>query len=106
MQFKIFLEALNTLGTNTAGNAPGNALGLAGNPSLLIGGIILILAAVAIFWFLKKIVFHLISGFIGWVIVLFVLKVNLPLVPSLVISLIFGLAGLGAMLLMKFFGLL
>ena len=86
----------------SAGNA---ALSLAGNPLLLIGGIILVIAAFVIFFFLKKIIINSILGIAAWVILTFVFQVELPLIPSLAISVIFGLAGIGAMLVMKFFGM-
>ena len=86
----------------TAGSA---ALSIAGNPLLLVGGIILVIAAFVIFFFLKKIIINSILGIAAWVILTFVFQVELPLIPSLAISVIFGLAGIGAMLVMKFFGL-
>ena len=106
MHSQIFLEGLNTLGTNTINNAPANAVNsLVGNPAVLASGIMLIIAAVLILWFLKKIVVHAIVGLVGWAIALFVLKTQLPLVLSLIVSIIFGLGGLGVLLLLKFLGI-
>ncbi|MDO8538423.1 MAG: hypothetical protein Q7S21_06060 [archaeon] len=99
-----FLEALNTLGTNTL---PGEAVGsLVSNPAALISGIVLIIAAVLIFWFLKNIVVHAVVGIIGWAIAVFVFHIELPFVLSLIVSLIFGLGGLGVLLLLKFLGII
>jgi len=99
---------LDSIGNGAAGAAEsaGNAaLSLVGNPLLLVGGIILVIAAFVIFFFLKKIIINSILGIIAWLILTFVFQVELPLIPSLAISVIFGLAGIGAMLVMKFFGM-
>ena len=99
---------LDGIGNGAAGAAEnmGNAaLGLAGNPIVLIGGIILVIAAFVIFFFLKKIIINSVLGIAAWVLLTYVFHVELPFIPSLAISIIFGLAGIGAMLVMKFFGL-
>lgn len=101
-------EILNGLGETATGAAESvgsTALQLVGNPAILAGGIILIVAAVVIFFFLKKIVINTILGIAGWLVLTYVFHVELPFIPSLAISIIFGLAGIGAMLVMKFFGL-
>jgi small-conductance mechanosensitive channel len=101
-------NVLNGLGegaTGAAGNVGSAALELVGNPAILIGGIILVVAAVVIFFFLKKIIVNSILGIAAWAVLTYVFHVELPLIPSLAISIIFGLAGIGAMLVMKFFGL-
>ncbi len=105
-------EALNGLGeeasqvageaANQAGNA---AMNLVGDPTILILGIVLVIAAIVIFYFLKKIVINSVLGVAAWLILTFVFQIELPFIPSLAISIIFGLAGIGAMLVMKFFGL-
>ncbi|MBW2632412.1 MAG: hypothetical protein JRC90_11785 [Deltaproteobacteria bacterium] len=99
---------LDGIGNGAAGAAEnvGNAaLNLAGNPVILIGGIILVISAVVIFFFLKKIIINSILGIAAWVLLTYVFQVELPFIPSLAISVIFGLAGIGAMLVMKFFGM-
>lgn len=99
---------LNDLGNGAAGvaeSAGSVALSLAGNPIILVGGIILVIAAIVIFFFLKKIIINSILGIAAWVILTYVFQVELPFIPSLAISVIFGLAGIGAMLVMKFFGM-
>ncbi len=78
---------------------------MAMNPSVLIAGIILIIVSIIIFFVLKKMIEHAILGAISWAIAIFVFNIQLPLIPSLVISIVMGPAGLGAMLLMKFMGL-
>tara|TARA_Y100000310_G_scaffold198498_1_gene198529 strand:+ start:117 stop:461 length:345 start_codon:yes stop_codon:yes gene_type:complete len=87
-------------GAEQVGNS---ALQLVGNPTILIGGIILIVLAIVIFYFLKKIIINSVLGVAAWLILTFVFQVDLPFIPSLAISIIFGLAGIGAMLVLKFF---
>ena len=101
------LQASDAVATaGSAGSAIAEkGLQLAGNPTILAAGIVLIIAAVLIFVFLKKIVVNSIAGLIVWAIVSFVFHIELPFIPSLVISIVFGLAGIGALLLAKFMGL-
>lgn len=94
-------EALNAVGETAS-----KAITLVNNPTILLIGIILIVITIAIIFFLKKIIINSILGFITWFIVTQFFHISLPLIPSLVISIIFGMAGIGAMLLLKFFGLL
>ena len=47
-----------------------------------------------------------IFGGIIWAIAVLVLKINLPIIPSLVVSIIIGPAGIGTMLLLNAFGLI
>lgn len=76
------------------------------NPLALAGiGIILIIATIIVLFFMKKIIINTVLGLILWGIVTFIFNANLPFLPSLVIAAIFGPAGIGAMLLLKFFGL-
>jgi len=95
---------LNDLG-NGAGQVGETALQLVGNPAVLIGGLVLVVAAIVIFFFIKKILVNSALGIIAWLLLTFVFQVELPFVPSLAVSIIFGLAGIGAMLVLKFFGL-
>lgn len=101
--------ALEGLGGQTgeiASQAGQAAMQLAGNPAVLIGGIVLVIAAALIFLFLKKIIVNSILGVIAWALLYYAIGVELPLLPSLAVSIIFGLAGIGAMLLLKFFSML
>lgn len=83
------------------GNA---AQALAGNWQILAAGIVFIAAAALIFMFLKKAVINSILGLIAFAILIFVFKINLPFLPTLVVSAVFGLAGIGVILLLKFLG--
>lgn len=101
----------NILGTtesingNIAGNATNAASNILGNPVWLIVGIVLIVVTILLLLFLKKIIVNSILGFILFVAVKFGLGIGLPTIPALVVSIIFGPAGIGVMLLLKFFGL-
>lgn len=74
-------------------------------PLFIIVGIVLIIATVFILFFLKKMIINSILGGVIWAIAVFVFQVQLPFIPSLVISIIIGPAGIGTMLLLKAFGL-
>jgi len=103
----VFLQASDAIANaGSAGSALAEkGLQLVGNPAILAAGIVLIIAAVLVFVFLKKVIVNSIAGLIVWAIVSFVFHVELPFIPSLVISVVFGLAGIGALLLAKFMGL-
>ena len=71
----------------------------------LVGiGLALILATLLILWFLKKFIVNTLLGLGAWGIALFVFHVPLPFYPSLAISLLFGPAGIGVLLMLKAFG--
>jgi hypothetical protein len=76
------------------------------NPTLLIVAAILIIATIVLILHLKKIIENSIIGGILWGISVFIFHADLPLVPSFVVSVIFGPAGIGAMIVLKFFGLI
>ena len=76
------------------------------NPTILLISIILIAVTIFILFFLKKVITNSILGGVTWFIVIYLFKIELPLIPSFVISVIIGPAGIGTMLLLKFFGLL
>lgn len=77
---------------------------IAGNWSWLVIGIVLFIAAAVLIFFLKNIVGNAILGLIGWGILTYFFHVSLPFWPSLIVSAIFGLAGLGAMVVLGFLG--
>lgn len=99
-----FLQADLPAITNTAAGAATAAYQLAGDWKILIIGIILIAVAILIVLNIKKIVVNSVLGLIAWVILFFILKIELQLIPSLIVAAIFGLAGIGAILILKFLG--
>ena len=105
----VILSAFNEFAKGISFAFPQNpaiqAASFAMNPNVLIAGVILIVVSVVIFTFLKKIMEHAVMGVIAWTLTIFVFKIQLPLMPSLVVSVILGPAGIGVMLILKFFGL-
>ncbi|HLC37014.1 MAG TPA: hypothetical protein VJK05_05415 [archaeon] len=97
--------------TNTAGTAAGEAANLvAGNFPVLAIGVILIILTLVILNFLKNVVINSVLGVIAWLIITFVfplfgVQVQLSFFPSLVVSAIFGLAGMGVLLVLAFLGI-
>ena len=96
-------EILLQAATEQAGGIGGQAVNfLAGNWPVLAVGIGLIIATVVIIAHLKQVIVNSVLGVIAWAVLVFVFNVQLPLIPSLVVSAIFGLAGIGIILILKF----
>ncbi len=72
-------------------------------PETLAGGILLIAAALILVFLLKRFIVNLLLGIIG-LIVVYMLGIPLPLLPTLVVTILFGLGGLGTMLVLYFLG--
>jgi len=102
MQFQLAILA-SKLGEVTT--EVGDALPSFGDWKLLVVGIILIVAAIAIFMFLKNIIANSIAGIIVWAIVVYAFGIQLSFWPSLIVSAIFGLAGIGTLLILNFLGI-
>lgn len=79
---------------------------LVGNLSLLAIAILLIIATILIIVFIKQIIINSVLGIIAWVIVVFVFHIQLNFWVSLIVSIIFGLAGIGVLLILAFFGII
>jgi len=82
-----------------------------GGISILILGVVLIIATIVLLALLKRIIVNSILGIIAWLIVsyifpIFGLKLSIPFWPSLIVSIIFGLAGIGSMLVLAFLGII
>ena len=95
----------NALGQATAENAT-QIVSFVGNPWVLACAVALIILAIVVVLFLKHIIVNSVLGIIAWAIIKFVFGINLPFWASLAVSAAFGLAGIGAMLLLRFFGVL
>lgn len=98
-------SVLNALGQST-NTATTKAVALAGNPLVLVGAAILIVVAILLVVFLKRFVENSVLGIVVWAIAKFALGINLPFWASLIVSAIFGLAGIGAMLALWFLGVI
>jgi len=93
------------------GNLTAFASLVQGNWFFLILGIVLIAATIAILYFLKQIIVNSLVGVVAWALITYALpffgvNLSLPFLPSLIVSAIFGLAGIGAMMVIAFLGLL
>ncbi len=70
----------------------------------LLAGIGLVALAIFIVFFLKRVIVNSILGIVAFLILKF-LGVNLPFLLTLIVSVLFGLAGVGTVLVLHFFGL-
>lgn len=82
-----------------------------GNLLFLVLGIILIAATIAILYFLKQIIVNSLVGVVAWAVITYALPwvgvdLSLPFLPSLIVSAIFGLAGIGSLMVIAFLGLI
>ena len=101
-----FLQALPHALTNNLSETVGSeAAKFVGDPMILVWGIVMIVVALLVIFFLKRIILNSVLGIVGWAIVIFIFKIELPWIASLVVSVVFGLAGVGTMLLLKFLGI-
>ena len=82
------------------------AISFVSNPTILVVAIVLIVVTLLLLFFLKKIIINTVLGLIVWGIVTYIFKIQLPLIPSFVVSAVFGPAGIGVILLLKFLGLM
>ena len=76
----------------------------ASSPLILLIGVVLIIAAIVIVGHLKNILMNSILGAFGFL-VCYLLGIKLPIVITIIASAIFGLAGLGVVLILHFFGI-
>lgn len=76
------------------------------NPKFLILGVVFIIVAIIVLYFLKNILLNSIMGVFGFLICYFVFGIKLPFFVTLIISAIFGIGGLGAVIVLRFFGLI
>ncbi len=72
------------------------------DPTILLAGIGLVALAVFFIFFLKRVIVNSILGLVAFLI-LYALGVKLPFVATFVVSLLFGMAGIGTMLILYFF---
>lgn len=82
----------------------GEIASFVGDPKILAIGLALVVLTIIIIFFLKKIIINSVLGVAAWVLLVYVIKIEMPFFPSLVLSIIFGLAGIGSILVLKFLG--
>lgn len=91
--------------TGIAETAGEGVQALAGNWTLLVGAIVLIIAAFFVLYVLKQLVANAIAGIIALLIMKYLLGIPLPLTPLVIlISILGGLGGVGAVLIASFLG--
>ena len=78
---------------------------IAFNPMYLVYGVVLIIITVILIKFLKNVIVNSIIGVVSLLFLYYVLKIKLPFLITLLITAVFGPAGLGVMLVLKFFGI-
>jgi hypothetical protein len=104
----------NLTGSNVTGilqditNATGTTVpSLEGNLGVALGGAILVIAAFIFYKVVKDLLANVIIGAIALIIVTQVLKVGIPLnVATILVSLIFGIGGVGALMILTYLGAL
>ncbi|MBM3282274.1 MAG: hypothetical protein FJY86_02960 [Candidatus Diapherotrites archaeon] len=79
---------------------------IAGNISWLLIGIVFFIIAAMIVYFLKNIIVNTVLGLMGWGLLTYMFHIDLPFWASLVVSAIFGLAGLGVMVVLTVLGII
>jgi hypothetical protein len=79
---------------------------LLNNPKILIIGIILIIGAIILIFVLKNLLLNSLIGIAGFLICNFIFGIKLPLIATLIVSAIFGAAGLGVIFILKFLGVI
>lgn len=70
----------------------------------VLPAIILIIVTIFIFFFLKKIIVNSILGVVALLAANFIFGMNLSWIPGIVVSIIFGPAGVGVMIVLRIFG--
>jgi len=98
-------EGAGQVAEKGAGVVSGQIANFVGDPKILLIGLGLVVLTVVIIFFLRKIIINSVLGIAAWAILVYVFEVDLPLFPSFVLSAVFGLAGIGCILVLKFLGI-
>jgi len=73
-------------------------------PEYILPAIVLVIVTVFLFFFLKKIIVNSVLGVVALLAANFIFNMQLPWLSSIVISIIFGPAGVGVMIVLRIFG--
>lgn len=104
----ILLQPANAIADTAAGAIGASGIvqnAISGNISWLLVGIAFFVVAAMLFFYLKNLVVNTILGVIGWAVLTYIFQLQLPFWASLIVSAIFGLAGLGVMVILAFLGI-
>ncbi len=96
----------NALGQQTGDFVanPVAAMSLINDPSALLIGVFLIILTIVLIVMIKKFIINTILGLVIWAITTYFFHVDLPFFASLIVSLVFGPAGVGTLLILRFLG--
>ena len=97
---------LNSAVTTAGSKAMDSANSVLHNPKILIIGVVLIVVAFVALYILKNILLNSIVGIAGFLICNYLLGISLPFTATMIVSAIFGAAGLGVILVLKFIGII
>jgi hypothetical protein len=75
------------------------------DPLYLVYAVILIVLTVIFIKVLKNVIINSVIGVVALLFLYYVLNIKLPFILTLIVTVIFGPAGLGVMLILRFFGL-
>jgi hypothetical protein len=101
----ILLQVADAIASNSNGAVGAVQNAISGNISWLLVGIAFFVIAAMLFFYLKNLVVNTILGILGWGILTYVFHLQLPFWASLIVSAVFGLAGLGAIVVLAFLGI-
>ncbi len=97
-------DIITSVADDVVGGGVSSILGPGDINTFLLGVLFVIVALVVVF-IVKRVLENFIIGVVGFLILKFVLGINIDLIPGLIISLLFGLGGLGVLLILHFFGI-
>ena len=105
MTTTLLLQVADAVAANSNGAVEVVQNAISGNISWLLVGIAFFVIAAMLFFYLKNLVVNTILGILGWGVLTYVFHLQLPFWASLVVSAVFGLAGLGAIVILAFLGI-
>ncbi len=71
---------------------------------LIIFGVVLVVVGIILLFLLKRVIENIVLGLIGWAVVQFVFGISLPPLQTFIAIVLFGLAGLGTMVVITLLG--
>jgi len=90
---------------NVTGTVGQGVQTLAGNWSLLIGAVVLIVGAFLLLYLLKQLIANAIAGIVALIVIVYILGIPISMTPLVIlVSILGGLGGVGAVLLASFLG--
>jgi len=101
----MFLDIAAGLVENASLGGTGLLESLAGDWTLMIWAVALIVGAFIFLWVFKQVIANTIAGIIAFIIFTFILGIPIPLTPlTVLVTVLGGLGGVAALLISVFFG--